>query len=214
MVLSLLYGKKYLAPRVGTVSLDVTIREEHRFSSRVTNYPVEDGTIVSDHIINDPDTVVLQALVTDTPLNILSGFNRSIDAFNRLIDIHRKREVVTVITGLKVYPNMAITALDVPRDIRTGQSLTFTIELQRIVFDTNVRVQIDNGDAFGGIQNNIPREIVADNSKYPLIQNDPPGSLKDQAASGINAGLQSLIPVPTAALATVLEGRAAILGII
>ena len=80
MVLSLLFGKKYPSPKIGSIDLDVTIREEHRFASRVTNYPVEDGTIVSDHIINEPDIVVLVGLVTDTPLSIFAPFNRSIDA--------------------------------------------------------------------------------------------------------------------------------------
>jgi len=37
MVLSLLFGKKYPSPKVGSIDLDVTIREEHRFSSRGTN---------------------------------------------------------------------------------------------------------------------------------------------------------------------------------
>ncbi|MGH2640061.1 MAG: phage baseplate protein, partial [Rhabdochlamydiaceae bacterium] len=140
MVLSLLFGKKYPSPKIGSIDLDVTIREEHRFASRVTNYPVEDGTIISDHIINEPDIVVLVGLVTDTPLSLFAPFNRSIDAFNRLIQLHQNRDVITVVTGLKVYKNMAITTLDVPRDVRTGQSLTFTIELQRIVFDTSVRL--------------------------------------------------------------------------
>src|ERR1700730_16403495 len=118
MVLSLLFGKKYPSPKVGSIDLDVTIREEHRFASRVTNYPIEDGTILSDHIINEP---------------------------------------------------------------------------QRLVIDTSVRLQLDQGNVFGGVQNKIPRDIVASNANYPLIQNDPVNSLKDQASSGINVGVQSLI---------------------
>jgi len=213
MVLSLLFGKKYPSPKVGSIDLDVTIREEHRFSSRVTTYPVEDGTIVSDHIINEPDIIVLVGVVTDTPLNIFAPFNRSIDAFNRLIQLHQNREVVTVVTGLKVYQNMAIVNLDVPRDVKTGQSLTFTIEMQRIIFDTTVRLQLDQGDNFGGVQNKTPRDIVASNDNYPLIQNDPPGSLKDQASSGINVGVQSLVPIPSNILPNVIVTKNQILGV-
>jgi hypothetical protein len=213
MVLSLLFGKKYPSPKVGSIDLDVTIREEHRFASRVTNYPVEDGTIISDHIINEPDIVILVGLVTDTPLSIFAPFNRSIDAFNRLIQLHQNRDVVTVVTGLKVYKNMAITTLDVPRDIRTGQSLTFTIELQRIVFDTSVRLLLDQGNIFGGIQTKIPRDTVASNANYPIIQNDPADSLKDQASSGINVGVQSLAPIPGNILPAVLSVKRQILGV-
>lgn len=205
MVLSLIYGKKYLSPRIGTIDLDVTITEQHSYTSRVTSYPVENGTIVSDHIINDPETLTLQAIVTDTPLNALAIENRSTDVFNRLIDLQKNRELVEVVTGIKVYSSMAITSIEVPRNTATGQSLTFTINMQKVVLDTTVRVQINNDQAFGGPQNPISREQVANDDAYAVLATDPPNSLKDQASSGISAGLQSLIPIPPASLPRIIE---------
>jgi len=196
MALSLLFGKKYKKGKVGSVELDVTMREDHRYSSRVTNYPVEDGSSLSDHIINEPPVVTLEGIVTDTPLAILTFFNRSVDAFNRLIEIHENRELVTVVTGIKVYQNMAITVLDIPRDLTTGQSLRFTIELQNVLLDTSVRLQINEENLFGGVQSKIPREIVSSGEDIPLIQNDPVDSLKDQATSGTDFGIQSLLTPP------------------
>src|SRR5271163_2844558 len=119
MGLSLIFGRKYaqssiFSLNVGIVTFDTMVQEEHRFTSRVTYFPVESGTIVSDHIINQPDVVTLSGLVTDTPLNIFSSFNRSIAAFNALIQLHERREIVHVVTGIKIYRNMAITSLDVP----------------------------------------------------------------------------------------------------
>jgi hypothetical protein len=213
MVLSLLFGKKSQKGKVGSVELDVTIREEHRYSSRVTNYPVEDGSNLSDHIINDPPIVTLEGIVTDTPLAILTFFNRSVSAFNQLVEIHEKRELVTVVTGLKVYPNMAITVLDVPRDIRTGQSLKFTIELQNVVLDTSVRLEINEENLFGGVQSKIPREIVSSGEDIPLIQSDPVNSLKDQATSGKDFGIQSLQTPPTDILAKINESLLLIQGV-
>lgn len=218
MVLSLLYGRKYAQSAinsidVGSVSFDTMVAEEHKFSSRVTYFPVENGTIVSDHIINQPDVVLLSGLVTDTPLNILAPFNRSVAAFNTLIAIHERRLVVDVVTGIKIYRNMAITSLDVPRTVRTGQTLTFNIELQRIIFDDTIQVLLDNGNIFGGIQDNTPRAIVAENTNIPKLQNDPPFSLKDQASSKINVGVQSLDDVPAAVLPNVVSNAAIIQGV-
>lgn len=213
MVLSLIYGKKYAQSQVGTVTFDTMVTEEHRFSSRVTYYPVESGTIVSDHIVNEPDIVVLSGLVTDTPLNILAGFNRSIAAFNALIQIHQRRQVVDIVTGIKVYKNMAITSLDIPRSLKNGQSLTFNIELQRIVFDDTIQVLLDQGNVFGGIKDNTPRAIVAENTNIPLINEDPPFSLKDQASAAINVGVQSLNTIPVSILPNVLTNLTAIRGI-
>lgn len=213
MVLSILYGRKYPRAKVGTVVMDATITEDHRYTSRVTHYPVENGAIVSDHIINEPDVVVISGIVTDTPLNILSGFNRSVDAFNRLVDIHKKREVISLVTGIKVYPSMAITLLDVPRNIKTGQSLTFNIELQAVTFDTSVRLQLDQGNPLDGVRDITPQSIVADNSKYPILQFDPPFSLKDQASSAIDVGIQSLQAIPTPILPNILENLRIMFGV-
>jgi len=213
MALSLLFGKRYKKGKVGSVELDVTMREDHRFSSIVTNYPIEEGSSLSDHIINEPPVVTLEGIVTDTPLAILTFFNRSVDAFNRLVEIHEKRELVTVVTGLKVYPNMAITVLNVPRDIRTGQSLRFTIELQNVVLDTSVRLEVNEENLFGGVQSKIPREIVSSGDEIPFIQNDPANSLKDQATSGTDFGIQSLQTPPTNILSKINESLLIIQGV-
>lgn len=205
MVLSLIYGKqKYSKSSVGIVSFDTMISEEHKFSSRITYFPVESGPIVSDHIINQPVVIILSGLVTDTPLNILAQFNRSVSAFDALVAIHENRQVVDVVTGIKIYRNMAITSLDVPRTIKTGQSLTFNIQLQRIIFDDTVSRSLVNGNVFDGKIDNTPREIVAENTQIPILQNDPPFSLKDQATSASNVGIQSLSIIPDAVLPNVL----------
>lgn len=213
MVLSLIYGRKYAQSKVGVVTFDTMVTEEHRFTSRVTYFPVENGTIVSDHIINQPDVVILSGLVTDTPLNIFAPFNRSIAAFNALLQIHERREIINVVTGIKIYRNMAITSLDVPRTVKTGQTLTFNIELQRIIFDDTIQVLSDVGNVFGGVQDNTPRTIVAENTNIPFIQNDPAYSLKDQASTLIYVGVQSLDTIPSAIIPNVLQNLSLIAGV-
>ena len=203
MALSLIYGRKYAQSSVGTVTFDTMVTEDHKYTSRVTYFPVENGTIVSDHIINQPDVVVLSGLVTDTPLSFLAGFNRSIAAFNQLVQLHERRQVIDVVTGIKIYKNMAITSLEVPRTVKTGQTLTFNIVLQKIVYDNDILVFGDNTNIFSGVRDNTPRAIVAENTDIPIIQNDPPYSLKDQASSKVNVGVQSLEDIPVAILPSV-----------
>jgi hypothetical protein len=214
MVLSLLFGKKYAQSNVGGVTLDATISEEHHYTARVTSYPIEDGRIISDHIVNEPETIQITGVVTDTPLSILSFFNRSIDAFNRLIQIHQNKEIITVVTGIKVYTNMVMTSLQIPRSVQTGQSLTFVIDLQRVYLDLSVPSSLNPNDPFTRTSTNLPRELIADASKYPYIQFDPPTSLKDQASSAINAGIQDLVPVPNKILPNVLTQVSRLQGIV
>ena len=214
MVLSILFGKKYAQSNIGGVVLDATLTEDHEYNSRVTNYPVEDGRIISDHIINEPETVQITGVVTDTPLAILSSFNRSINAFNRLIQIHTNRERVTVVTGIKVYTNMVMTSLQVPRNVQTGQSLTFVIQLQKIYLDSSIRLYLDPNDPLNKIQDKIPREQVAEATKYPGYQQDPITSLKDQASSAVNVGIQDLIPVPPQILPNIYDQAIKLRGIV
>lgn len=206
MVLSLLFGKKYVQSRVAGVFLDATLTEDHIYNSRVTSYPVEDGRIISDHIINEPEILQITGVVTDTPLSIFSSFNRSIDAFNRLVRVHTQRERITVVTGIKVYTDMVMTSFQVPRNVQTGQSLTFVIELQKVLLDSSVRLNLDPNNPFEKTHDKIPREIVADADKYPFIQDDPSTSLKDQAQSPIDIGIQDLVPVPNRILPNVNAG--------
>lgn len=204
MVLSLLFNRKYVATNIAGVFLDATLTENHRYTSRVTNFPVEDGRVISDHLIKDPEEVEITGIVSDTPLSILSTFNRSVSAFNRLIDVYNNKELITVVTGIKTYTNMAMTSMNVPRDVQSGQSLTFSMSFQKVYFDSAIRTIFDPNDPFNKKPDKIPREIVARSDKYPLIQLDPPGSLKDQASSGINIGIQSLLPVSDQILPNVL----------
>lgn len=194
MVLSLLFGAKYAQTDVAGVVIDAVLNEDHQYNSRVTNYPVEDGRIISDHIINEPETLSLTGVVSDTPLSFLAPFNRSINAFQRLVEIHNRRELITVVTGIKVYLNMAITSINVPRNVQSGQSLTFSMQFQRVNLDSSVRFTENPNNPFNKQPDKIPREIVADASKYPFVNADAVTSLKDQASSSVDAGIQDLQP--------------------
>lgn len=194
-LIGLLFGRRNLQSNVGGVFLDATLAETHEYSSRVTEFPVENGTVISDYVINDPVKISITGIVSDSPIRFLSLFNRSSDAFNRLVRIHEQKEIITVVTGIKIYQNMVMTALSVPRDVDTGQSLSFAMDFQQIILDSTVRFTTNKNQPFNTIDNVIPRDQVADSSKYPYIQGDPPLSLKDQASSGIDIGIQSLQPV-------------------
>lgn len=200
MVLTVLYGRKYEKGQVmsefGAVTFDTVLVEEHKYQSRITSYPIEYGTIISDHIVKEPDIVTISGMVSDTPLNILAPANRSVNAFNLLVEMQSRRVLVNLVTGIKVYTNMAIASLDVPRNIKTGQTLTFNIQFQKVIVDDTVQVELNQGNIFAGVQNNTPRQIVADNADIPALNNDPQFSLKDQASSAVNVGVQSLAQVP------------------
>lgn len=140
MAINLLFNFSINSKRrvaIAGIELDATIREEHSKKNVVTDHAIEDGSMVSDHIYSEPDTLIIEGEISDTPIAIFGGLmglssRRSIDAYEELVALRNNRELVTVVTGLEIYSDMAITSLDCPRDQKTGRRLLFTAELKKV----------------------------------------------------------------------------------
>ena len=195
MTIALLFNSRNSRARIGSVFFDATLSETHETSSTTTNFPVEDGSFISDFVITNPETLNISGLITDTPLNFLLGFNRSVSAYNELLRLQKNKELLTVVTGIKIYENMILTSISVPRDSQSGKSLTFNINLQKIIIDNSTLINVDENNPFLKTQEVINREQVAENERYPFIQLDPPLSLKDQSESTFEIGYQLLQPI-------------------
>ena len=50
--------------------IDVTLTENHSFESEVTENPVEEGVVISDHIDLKPESLTITGVISDTPLNL------------------------------------------------------------------------------------------------------------------------------------------------
>lgn len=50
------------------VQLDASIHEEHSRSSPATEFPVENGTDISDHVIIKPFKLTITGIISDTPI--------------------------------------------------------------------------------------------------------------------------------------------------
>lgn len=123
--------------------LDASISEAHEYESEITEHPVEGGANVADHIRNKPHTLKIEGVVTNTPIlqaqdvERLGGFakgrtGRAEDAFQALMNLRDRRELVTVATRLKTYESMAIQSISVPRNAKTGDALRFSITLRHV----------------------------------------------------------------------------------
>ena len=123
--------------RVETLQLDAAVTEEHGADNEVTAHPVEEGAAVVDHIRQQPDTITLEGIVTNTPLPTdksptLAQATRAQDAWDTLRRIRDGGILVEVATPLRVYTDMALVSLRVPRDARTGDALRFTATLRQV----------------------------------------------------------------------------------
>jgi hypothetical protein len=121
--------------KIGEIPLDVSISQVHRFPSRITENPVEDGTLYSDHVVMLPVILEIEGRISDAPTSVYGIFTKTIksqEAYQKLLSLQSNREPFEVVTGLNVYKNMLLEELQIPRTASDGQSIRFTAILREI----------------------------------------------------------------------------------
>lgn len=129
-------------------TVDVAVSEDIRLVSDITEYPVETGSSITDHVRNLPIEVTIEGIVSDTPIGPLANERSFVDLpseefLARLELIHVFREPIVVETTRRVYESMVLRDLSIPTDARTGNSLSFRATFVQIDLVTNDRVQIN-----------------------------------------------------------------------
>lgn len=111
--------------KVGTIDLSATLSEGHSRTADVTEYPVEKGSDVADHVRPKPAVLKMEAVVT--------GQKSVGDAWAALEKLLDDGNPITVVTAMKKYDNMALISLDAARESRLGGALKFSATFRTIV---------------------------------------------------------------------------------
>ncbi len=73
-LIQIIFGKSDPG-HIGSLVLDATISDSHSFRNTITDFPVESGGNISDHVIQAPEEVTIEGFVTNTPVKILGVFS-------------------------------------------------------------------------------------------------------------------------------------------
>lgn len=134
--------------------VDCEVSSEPAYDCEVTSHPVELGSDTTDNVRVLPGTLVIEGIVTDTPIREFVGFRGDVDsngqlgykpsndAFAFLLDVRARREPVTVVTGARTYTNMVLRSLTAPDNVQTGKALRFTATFVEMTFVTNGRAVV------------------------------------------------------------------------
>lgn len=162
--------------KIGYLELDAMIREEHSFRNIVTEYPVEDGFDISDHVWQEPETVTIEGFISNTPVQILGGkageyllredFSNKVQvAYGALLEMSGRKIVnskegitiqyatpviIDIVTILNVYTSMIITDLKFPVTKGGGNSQYFTCTAKKLVKVKSDITIIQNISNLGG----------------------------------------------------------------
>lgn len=119
---------------IGALQLDALISEQTSLSNGVTQYAVEEGAPVSDHISSEAEKLTIEGVVTGASVSLFGVHGRSkmIEAKEALRVINEQRQPITVVTGLDVYPEFAMESCDISRNADDGEKLHISISLTKI----------------------------------------------------------------------------------
>lgn len=135
MALSVLFSTR--RGKVGVIELDAVLSETHGADAEVTKHPVEKGAAVTDHIRPLPRSLRMEGLVSNTPVPKEAREKPDLEAragtaYKQLMEIIDGGQLITVVTALNTYTNMAITSSSIPRNAQLGDVLQFSLALTQV----------------------------------------------------------------------------------
>ena len=121
---------------------DVKKSETHNYNSSVTEQALENGSIVSEHVVQKPLTVSLEFVETNNTVAARSTylrneFNSQLDrktTFDKLVEIWENKSVCQIITEHKIYNNMVLTAAPIKHQAPFKASLSISCDFKQLNF--------------------------------------------------------------------------------
>lgn len=104
---------------VGALQLDALIEETTELAANVTQYAVEEGAPIADHIGVESERLSLSGVVSGASVVLFgdSGKSKLVQAKALLRQMHEKREPITIVSGLDFYADYAITSCTIRRGV-------------------------------------------------------------------------------------------------
>jgi hypothetical protein len=141
-MIDLLLGRKKDPPSIKKtggsailIQLDAGLSERHSYRNRVTKYPVEKGLDITDHVKQEPESFVLEGIVSNSPIAqipFLSDYNAIVNqGKDRVMSAY---EALLLIAGRKM--------VKVPT--MTGDDVKMTIPSKPLMIDISANLRVFN----------------------------------------------------------------------
>ncbi len=125
-------------------TVDAALTENHNLSADVTEFPVEDGSTISDHVIVKPRQYSCTGVISNSPLAAIAALRNAAtepatEGRQILEAILETKKVITIQTTLRSYANMVMESLSFEESSTTGDALRFAASFRQITITTNIR---------------------------------------------------------------------------
>jgi hypothetical protein len=148
---------------IGTFVVDAFVAEHYNFSNSVTDIPVEEGSNIADHIVEEQDVISVEAFIGNTAFEVVTKDGNSVSnlqapdrmarvrqAYQELKKLTKDKKLLDVVLGLETFTGMAITSFVIDREAATGANLPFTMEFKKIKIVHSDATQINASNKEAG----------------------------------------------------------------
>ena len=115
---------------IGTIVPDVTVREIHTDEFTITQFPVESGTPISDHVFANPQIIEISCGFSDSSGGY-AGYVQ--EAYQDLLALSATRQTFDVSCGKRYYTSMLFSNITVVTDETSEFALMVTARLQQVI---------------------------------------------------------------------------------
>lgn len=134
--------------KINGYAIDAALSEDHDHEAEVTEFPVEQGGNVTDHVRIKPIVVQIKGCVSNTPIGEVARLRTSVslepaeEALAFLQATFEAAKEIRIETSIKTYDNMIMESLSLPQSSDTGESLMFSASFRQVIIEENRRVII------------------------------------------------------------------------
>ena len=140
-------------------ALTVT-NETHNFGNEVVSQVLENGSLLTDHIIVLQDELEAQIFVSN------SRPQESQDVYSAIKGLRNNRELCNVYTDHEIYTSMAIETVSAPHEAPQVNAITFTVKFKRVDWTDDVensyplaKYEIPLAPQLQSFSTNIPSDV-------------------------------------------------------
>ena len=158
---------------IGPVPINCILSEKHTSEVEITGNPIETGAEVNDHAYVKPKQVVLEVADRNAAL-----------MYNILVRFQESRVPFFLVTGLTVYKDMLIQAIDATRDKTHSTVLRATVTCKQVIIVSTGSAPAEGGKQPSGKPGGDNSRGAARPDQHSA--NNP--TTADRAASTVQAG--------------------------
>lgn len=161
---------------IGPIPLDCILTEQHSSEVEITGNPIESGAEVNDHAYIKPKQVTLDVADSNAAL-----------VYNALVRFQEARIPFYLVTGLTVYKDMLIQAIDATRDKSMSRVLRATVICRQVIIVGTASVPAEGGGA-SSAQTGNPGGTNSQRSATPTAERASSQATADRVAQPVQTG--------------------------